>query len=68
MCMVNVVHSVARKCTAIRTAARKIQGKDGDRYGKVLRFKMGTGSFPGIKRPERGAYHPPSSSAVLRMV
>jgi len=20
---------------------------------------MGTGSFPGVKRPERGVYHPP---------
>jgi hypothetical protein len=24
---------------------------------------MGTGSFPGVKRPERGVDHPPSSSA-----
>jgi hypothetical protein len=24
---------------------------------------MGTGSFPGVKRPERGADHPPSSKA-----
>ena len=28
---------------------------------------MGTGSFPVLKRLERGADHPPSSSAALRM-
>jgi len=22
-------------------------------------YTMGTGSFPGVKRPERGVYHPP---------
>ena len=27
----------------------------------------GTGSFPGIRRPERGADHPPLPSGVLRM-
>jgi hypothetical protein len=27
---------------------------------------MGTGSFPGVKRPERGADHPPPSSAKVR--
>jgi hypothetical protein len=26
---------------------------------------MGTGSFPGVKRPERGADHPPPSSAEV---
>jgi hypothetical protein len=26
---------------------------------------MGTGSFPGVKRPGRGAEHPPSSSAEV---
>jgi len=68
MCTVNVAYSVVRKCTAIRTGARIIQGKDGDGCGMVLRFKMGTGSFPGIRWPERGVYHPPPSSAGLRMV
>jgi hypothetical protein len=28
---------------------------------------MGTGSFPGVKRPERGAYHPPSSSERVEL-
>jgi hypothetical protein len=27
---------------------------------------MGTGSFPGVKRPGRGANHPPPSSAEVR--
>jgi hypothetical protein len=27
---------------------------------------MGTGSFPGVKRPERGADHPPPSSAEVK--
>ena len=27
---------------------------------------MGTGSFPGVKRPGRGADHPPSSSAEVK--
>jgi len=27
---------------------------------------MGTGSFPGVKRPERGADLPPSSSAKVK--
>jgi hypothetical protein len=27
---------------------------------------MGTGSFPGVKRPGRGADHPPPSSAEVR--
>jgi hypothetical protein len=27
---------------------------------------MGTGSFPGVKRPERGADHPPPSSAKVK--
>jgi hypothetical protein len=28
---------------------------------------MGTGSFPGVKRPRRGADHPPPSSAKVKM-
>jgi hypothetical protein len=27
---------------------------------------MGTGSFPGVKRPGRGVDHPPSSSAEVK--
>jgi hypothetical protein len=27
---------------------------------------MGTGSFPGVKRPGRGAYHPPPPSAAVK--
>jgi hypothetical protein len=27
---------------------------------------MGTGSFPGVKRPERGADYPPPSSAEVK--
>jgi hypothetical protein len=27
---------------------------------------MGTGSFPGVKRPGRGAYHPPPPSAEVK--
>jgi len=33
MFTVNLAYSVVRKCTAIRKAARLIQGKDGDGYG-----------------------------------
>jgi hypothetical protein len=28
---------------------------------------MGTGSFQGVKRPERGADHPPSSAEVTKV-
>jgi hypothetical protein len=28
---------------------------------------MGTGSFPGVKRPERGADHPPPPSTEVEM-
>jgi hypothetical protein len=53
-------------------------GRSGDRIPVGARFfayvqtspgahpassKMGTGSFPGVKRPWRGADHPPPSSA-----
>jgi len=27
---------------------------------------MGTGSFPGVKRPGRGVDHPPASSAEVK--
>jgi hypothetical protein len=29
-------------------------------------FTLGTGSFPGVKRPGRGADHPPPSSAEVK--
>jgi len=29
-------------------------------------YTMGTGSFPGIKRPRRGVEHPPTSSADVK--
>jgi hypothetical protein len=29
---------------------------------------MGTGSFPGVKRPGRGVDHPPSSSAEVKEI
>ena len=29
-------------------------------------WKMGTGSFPGAKRPKRGVDHPPPSSAQVK--
>ena len=29
-------------------------------------YKMGTGSFPEVKRPGRGADHPPPSSAEVK--
>jgi hypothetical protein len=29
-------------------------------------YTMGTGSFPGVKRPGRGVDHPPSSSAEVK--
>jgi len=29
-------------------------------------YTMGTGSFPGVKRPELGIDHPPSSSAEVK--
>ena len=29
-------------------------------------YTMGTGSFPGVKRPGRGVYHPPPSSAEVK--
>jgi len=31
-------------------------------------YTMGTGSFPGVKRPGRGVDHPPPSSAVKERV
>jgi hypothetical protein len=32
---------------------------------ETLFYTMGTGSFPGVKRPERGVEHPPPSSAEV---
>ena len=29
-------------------------------------YTMGTGSFPGVKRPGRGFYHPPPSSTEVK--
>ena len=29
-------------------------------------YTMGTGSFPGVKRPGRGVEHPPPSSAEIK--
>ena len=29
-------------------------------------YTMGTGSFPGVKRPERGVYHSPSLAPRLK--
>jgi hypothetical protein len=29
-------------------------------------YRMGTGSFPGVKRPGRGVDHPPQSSAEVK--
>jgi len=29
-------------------------------------YTIGTGSFPGVKRPGRGVDHPPSSSAEVK--
>jgi hypothetical protein len=29
-------------------------------------YTMGTGSFPGVKRPARSVYHPPPSSAEVK--
>jgi hypothetical protein len=29
-------------------------------------YTMGTGSFPGVKRPGRGANHPPPSGAEVK--
>jgi hypothetical protein len=34
------------------------QGQTGP-VAKPASYKMGTGSFPGVKRPGRGVYHPP---------
>jgi len=42
MCTANVAFSVVRKCRAIRTSARIIQGKDGDGYGMVLTLRCKT--------------------------
>jgi hypothetical protein len=56
-------------------------GRSGDRIPVGARFfahvktgpeahtascTMGTGSFPGVKRPGRGADHPPPSSAEVK--
>ena len=30
-------------------------------------YTMGTGSFPGVKRPGRGVDHPPASSAEVKV-
>jgi hypothetical protein len=32
----------------------------------IASYTMGTGSFPGVKRPECGVDHPPPSSAEVR--
>jgi hypothetical protein len=32
----------------------------------VWKYTMGTGSFPGVKRPGRGVNHPPPSSAEVK--
>ena len=31
-----------------------------------MSYTMGTGSFPGVKRPGRGVQHPPPSSAKVK--
>ena len=38
----------------------------GAKKGKSFMETMGTGSFPGIKRPGRGVDHPPPSSAEVK--
>jgi hypothetical protein len=35
-------------------------------WGPLTSCIMGTGSFPGVKRPGRGADHPPPSSAGVK--
>jgi hypothetical protein len=38
------------------------------RYAVEPRIRtMGTGSFPGVKRPRRGAEHPPPPSAEVEI-
>ena len=58
-----------------------LPGRSGDQILEVVRFSapiqmgpgshpesytMGTGSFPGVKRPRRGIDHPPPSSAEVK--
>jgi hypothetical protein len=60
-----------------------VTGRSGDRIPVGARFfahvqngpgahpascTMGTGSFPGVKRPARGADHPPPSSAGVKKI
>jgi len=33
---------------------------------QIASYTMGTGSFPGVKRPGRGVDHPPQSSAEVK--
>jgi len=35
-------------------------------WGHPASYTMGTGSFPGVKRPGRGVDHPPQSSAEVK--
>jgi hypothetical protein len=55
----------------------KVQGSnpDGARFSAPVQngpgahpasYTMGTGSFPGIKRPGRGVDHPPASSVEVK--
>jgi hypothetical protein len=41
-------------------------GRDFSHTSTPASCTMGTGSFPGVKRPERGADHPPPSSAEVK--
>ena len=61
--------------TCYRLDRLKLEPRRGEIFGAFqtgleahpLSCTMGTGSFPGLKRLERGADHPPSSSATLRI-
>ena len=44
----------------------RVGGRDFPLPGRPASYIMGTGSFPGIKRPVRGVDHPPPSSAEVK--
>ena len=67
--------------SAVGVATRLLAGRSGDGIPVETRFSapvqtgpgahpasytMGTGSFPGVKRPRRGGDHPPESSAEVK--
>jgi len=68
-------HSVVGIAIRYRLDRLELEPRRGEIFGAFqtgleahpVSCTMGTGSFPGLKRLERGADHPPSSCATLQM-